>query len=349
MLFPILIKKQTYQKSVMHSVKYKSSGIILLLLIAIFANSLGKDYVLLGGAAISLIVGILVRNFLNMPSYFQQGIDFTVSRLLKLAIILLGFGLTFEKVLENASTSLTVILLSVVLGLSLTFVIAKVFRITGRIPILLAMGTAICGATAIMAISPIIKARDEETTYAINTIFIFNLLAVFVYPAIGYLFHMSDSNFGTWVGVAIHDTSSVVAAGYALNQETGDIAIVVKLTRTLMLIPLAILLSIYVSTKEKHEKPLTESKKTSIAAIFPYFILFFAIVVLANTIFPLPQTGVSFLNATAKFLILMVMAGIGLKTDFRKVRSIGLKPVLVGLITSVIMGTLCIAIIMWLL
>ncbi|MFS0861240.1 YeiH family protein [Fredinandcohnia sp. 179-A 10B2 NHS] len=328
----------------LQSIKNKLPGVSLVFIIGVLANSLGKDFPLIGGAVIAIIIGILVRNFLGVPIAFSEGVSYTLKTLLKLAIVLLGFGLSFSSVFKLGYEAILLVVASVLSGILFTFFLAKLFKLDGNIPILVSLGTAICGATAIVTTSPIVQAKEEETAYAINTIFAFNVLAVLLYPLFGQLFAMSGETFGLWAGIAIHDTSSVVAAGYSYSNTAGDTSVVIKLIRTLMLVPVALLLSIFISFKSKS----STSSKVKISKVFPGFILFFAGAVAVNTIFSLPAPITSFTDGIAKFLIIMVMASVGLGTDFKKIKSVGLRPLLVGLLSSVLMGIVTLTIIQFL-
>src|SRR5690625_3809071 len=201
----------------------------------------------LGGAISGIILGILIQHFIGTKEYHQAGIDFTLKKLLKVAIVLLGFSFSLTELFAVGKYSLLIVIVSVIAGLTFTYYIGRMFGLRGNTSLLIGSGTAICGATAIVTLSPIIKAKEEELTYAVNTIFAFNVLAILTFPVIGALFNMSDYHFGIWAGAAIHDTSSVVAAGYAYSDEAGAVSVVVKLARTLMLIPLALAVAIFQS------------------------------------------------------------------------------------------------------
>lgn len=316
-------------------------GILLAVVIAVMATAIGKVYPVIGGAVTAIIIGFLARNFLGLPKKFELGLDYTIKKLLKVAIVLMGFGLSFATVVEISASSIIVVAVTVVLGLGLTYLVGRWFGLKGDLPILIGIGTSICGATAIATTAPILKAKEQDFVYAVNTIFAFNVLAVVSYPFIGQLLGFSDQIFGMWAGAAIHDTSSVVAAGYMYSDEAGAVAVIVKLLRTLTLIPLALLLAIFVSYKMKSQT--TEQVKVS--KIFPYFILVFVGVVLLNTFIPFPEVVANTTNQLAKFLIVMVMASVGLKASFKDIKTIGVKPFIVGLIASVIIGVVSISLI----
>lgn len=319
-------------------------GVLMAVVIAVMANAIGKVYPVIGGAVTAIIIGFLARNFLGLPKIFEKGLDYTIKKLLKVAIVLMGFGLSFATVVEISASAVLVVSVTVVLGLGLTILVGRWFGLKGDLPLLIGIGTSICGATAIATTSPILKAKEQDFVYAVNTIFAFNVLAVVFYPLIGQLLGFSDQIFGMWAGAAIHDTSSVVAAGYLYSDEAGSISVVVKLLRTLTLIPLALLLAVFVSYRTKSEQ--TKAEKVKISKIFPYFILVFVGVVLLNTFVPFPEIISESTNQFAKFLIVMVMASVGLKASFKDIKKIGPRPFIVGLIASVIIGVVSISLIL---
>ncbi len=334
-------EKKSFLLEHTQTLRNKLPGVALVFIIGVLANSLGKDFPLIGGAVIAIIIGIMIRNFLGIPTVFSEGISYTLKMLLKTAIVLLGFGLSYASIFQLGYEAILLVVVAVLAGILFTFLLAKLFKLSGNIPILVSLGTAICGATAIVTSSPIVRAKEEETAYAINTIFAFNVLAVLFYPLIGQIFSMPDHIFGIWAGVAIHDTSSVVAAGYSYSNTAGDTSVIIKLIRTLMLVPVTLILSIIISMKSKG----AAGSKVRISKVFPIFILFFAGAVAVNTIFPLPTSITSITDGVAKFLILMVMASVGLGTDFKKIKSVGLRPLFLGLLSSVMMGLLTLTII----
>ena len=321
-------------------------GILFVLLIALLANYLGSMFPVVGGAIFSILIGFMIRQFFGVPSFLGPGVGYTLKKLLKLAIILLGFSFSFAEIASVGVDALVIIIIAVISGVFLTFFISRLAGLHGNIPLLIGLGTGICGATAIVTSSSIIKAKEEETLYAVNTIFAFNVLAVFIYPLIGNMLNMSHHEFGVWAGAAIHDTSSVVAAGYSFSNEAGDTSVVVKLMRTLLLVPAAIGLSFLISMKSAQIDG-AETKWTAIKKSFPVFILFFAGAAALNSFISLPESWTDQTSSMAKFIIIMVMASVGLGTDIKKIKAAGLRPLLVGLVSSAIMGGISLALVLY--
>lgn len=312
-------------------------GLIYVMVIAIVAQMIGYLFPIIGAAVTGILLGAFVNHFLGTSTKFSNGIHYTLKTLLKLAIILLGFSFSLTDVLAVGKSSIIIVLVSVITGLISTYYIGRMFGLDNQTALLIGSGTAICGATAIVTISPIIKAKEAQLTYAINTVFLFNILAILTLPFLGSLLELSDHQFGIWAGAAIHDTSSVVAAGYTYSDEAGAVSIVVKLARTLMLIPLVIAIAIMQSVQAKRQAK-EERESVNILSALPHFIFIFVAVVLVNSFISLPEIVSTTASAVAKFVIVMVMVSVGLKTDLANIKTVGYRPLLVGLIASLLVG-----------
>lgn len=225
--------------------------------------------------------------------------------------------------------SQTIILMSFTLTAAFltAFLLGKFLKVDKNTNILIGVGTAICGGSAIAATVPVIHANDEDVASSISTIFLFNVIAAFLFPLIGHLLHMTDYNFGLWAGTAVNDTSSVVAAGYTFSNAAGDLAVIVKLTRTLMIIPVTLLLSFYISGK----KTQNNESHYNFTKIFPWFVLGFLAASIISTFLPIPSEIGNILVITGKFIIVMAMVAIGLNTNIIKLVKNGWKPILLGL------------------
>lgn len=194
------------------------------------------------------------------------------------------------------------------------------------------MGTAICGGSAIAAVVPIIKANEHDTAFAISTIFLFNLVAVLLFPLLGHLMHMTDTGFGLWAGTAINDTSSVVAAGYSYSKAAGDYATIVKLTRATLIIPICLALAFAVAAREKRKlKSQDGAGHFSLARIFPWFILWFLVASAIRTAGLIPHAMQPVIHLLAEFLIVVALTAIGLSANLRRMAASGARPILLGL------------------
>jgi uncharacterized integral membrane protein (TIGR00698 family) len=309
-------------------------GALLCLSLAIAAWFLGRLLPLAGGAVIAILLGMLLANFRACPARYKAGISATSKRVLQTAIVLFGFQMNLGNVLTLGSKGLVLIGVTISTAVILAYGAGKALRIQANEQILIGIGTAICGASAIAAAAPVIKAREREIATAISVIFLFNVLAVFIFPLLGHIISMSDLRFGMWCGAAINDTSSVVAAAFSYSDAAGNIATVVKLTRTLMIIPATLVLVFYQGKKEGG------SGSFSIVKVFPWFVAAFLIACIVNSLGLIPAALSAFWGGMGKFCIMMAMAGIGMNTNLRELIHQGQKPILLGACCSVAVAAL---------
>jgi len=272
--------------------------------------------------------------FWKRPELFRAGVTYTTKKLLQASIILLGFGMNLFVVFEVGSQTLVLMLFTLSATFFAAYVCGKALEVEKNTNILIGVGTAICGGSAIAATAPVIQADDEEVARAISTIFLFNVIAAFLFPALGHLLHLNDFQFGLWAGTAVNDTSCVVAAGYTFSDTAGNLAVIVKLTRTLMIIPITLGLAFYTAQK----KVCTDASQFQIIKIFPFFILGFVAASVIRTFTPIPAELSTGLVELGKFLIVMAMAGIGLNTNIINLVKNGWKPILLGLICWVVLS-----------
>lgn len=301
------------------------SGILFSLLFAVPAYFLGKQFPIIGGPVFGILFGIIAASF-KRPASLEAGIKFTGKKILQYSIILLGFEMNLYNVLQVGTESLSVMFFTLAAAFGFAYLGGKMLKLDRNTTTLIGAGTAICGGSAIAAVAPVIGAKDKEVAFSISTIFLFNIIAVFIFPALGHFFNFSDTGFGMWAGTAINDTSSVVAAGYSYSNAAGDYATIVKLTRALMIVPICIILAI-ITAKEQ-----AKSGNFSIAKIFPWFILWFVVASIVNTLNFLPGDLAKFLGDSGKFCIILAMSAIGLNTNLKQLINNGLRPILLGLI-----------------
>lgn len=311
----------------------KLPGIALAGVIAIPAWLIGSAFPIIGSPVLGILFGILLA-FWKRPAVFDDGIKFTSKKLLQYSIILLGFGMNLYNVFSAGVQTLALMVFTLTAAFLTAYVAGKFLKLDGNVKTLIGVGTAICGGSAIAATAPVINASDEEVAHSISTIFLFNVIAAFLFPFLGHLFGMTDTSFGMWTGTAVNDTSSVIAAGYTFSSAAGDLAVIVKLTRTLMIIPVTLALAIYTARKTKGDI----SRAYSLKKIFPWFILGFVAASVISTFVPLPSGVYAFLTQVGKFVIVMAMAAIGLNTNLKKLIKNGHKPILLGFICWVVLA-----------
>jgi uncharacterized integral membrane protein (TIGR00698 family) len=322
-------------------------GVLAAAVLGVGAWLAGPSVPLAGAPLVALAAGALLRNLRGMPAAWGPGVEFTVKRLLKVAIVLFGATLSLGEVVATGGGALLLIAVTVLAALLFTTSFGAWLRAPARLTALIGVGTAICGATAIITIGPIVQASAEEITFAVTTIFLFNALAVAVYPVLGHLLGLSDRLFGLWAGTAIHDTSSVLAAAYAYSDPAGQVATVVKLTRTLMLVPLALAVALAVSYR-RADTGQGAGAPVRITAIFPWFVLWFAGAALLHSVGVLPPALVRGVGLAGKFLVVMVMAAVGLGADAAAMRRLGVRPLLIGLAAAVLIAVLSLTLARWL-
>lgn len=306
----------------------KLPGILIASVIALPAWMLGKSFPIIGSPVLGILFGMILA-FWKRPVIFDNGIKYTSKKLLQYSIILIGFDMDLFNVFKVGSQTLILMCFTLIAAFVTAFIAGKLLKVDSKTATLIGVGTSICGGSAIAATAPVIHATDEDVAHSMSTIFLFNVVAAFLFPFLGHVLGMNDDSFGMWVGTAVNDTSSVVAAGYTFSNAAGNLAVIVKLTRTLMIVPVTLILALYTSRKITGGH---SGRSYSIAKIFPWFVLGFLAASVVNTYVPMPEDIGSSLAQVGKFLIVMAMASIGLNTNIVKLVRNGGKPILLGFI-----------------
>ena len=304
------------------NVKVKSAVYILLFVFfAIPFNAFGIGFVT---PALALFVGLMYALILGDVPYGKFNKKCS-KYLLQAAVVGLGFGMNFEQSIQAGKDGMLLTIASVFVVMILAVFIGKKMKLDDKTSYLIGSGTAICGGSAIAAIGPVIKADDNQMAVSLGTIFMLNAIALFIFPPIGRMIGLTDAQFGTWAAIAIHDTSSVVGAGQAFSDKALEIATLVKLTRALWIIPLAI-----VTTFVYREK----SKKITI----PWFIFLFILAMLVNTYAGIPAEVSKWIVLIAKQGMVLTLFLIGSSLSINVVKKVGLTPVILGVVLWVIIG-----------
>lgn len=311
----------------------KIYGILFAMLIAFVAWQLGQKFPIIGGPVFAILLGLIIGIFYK-NEILTPGITFTGKKVLQYSIVLLGFDMNLNNIIKVGQESLIIILTTISVALITAYFVGKLLKIEPKTGVLVGVGSSICGGSAIAATAPAIRAENEDVAKAISTIFFFNVIAALTFPSLGRLIKMSDYGFGIWAGTAINDTSSVVAAATTWSMLAGndaalEMATIVKLTRTLAIIPITFILALYTS---KADKDQDNSQGFSIGKIFPWFVVYFLLAAVVNTVFPLKREVAKGFVKLGKFMITMAMAAIGFNTDIKTLVKGGIKPILLGLI-----------------
>lgn len=317
-------------------------GILVSFCLAALAWIAGRFFPVIGGPVFAILFGLVVGQFFR-SARCGAGIKFTGKKILQYSIILLGFEMRILNVLAVGGRSLMVMVFTLTAAFGSAALMYRLLRVPGKQAILIGVGTCICGGSAIAATAPVIDAEDSDVARSISTIFLFNIVAVFLFPSLGRALGLSDEGFGVWAGTAVNDTSSVVAAAAAWSEVAGNdtalnLATIVKLTRTLLIIPVTLVLAVYSgrAAKKNRADALAENAGRGtfdLVKIFPWFVVGFVVAALINSFVALPPAVPHALVRCGKFMIVMAMAAIGLSTDVRSLVSGGLKPVLLGLVS----------------
>ena len=330
-------------------VKKMLPGVGLALAVAVAAkllegleNKAGINVI--GASVIALFIGMAVNAVYKPDGVTAPGIKFTSKKILKFAIILLGASLNISTVLTVGRFSLTVMVFTLATCFGLGAVIGRALGLDWKTYSLINAGTGICGGSAIAAIAPVIEATDMDIAYGLSATFIFDTVMVVLFPLLGRWMGLSDAAFGLWAGTAVNDTSSVVAAGYAFSEAAGDFATMVKLTRTLSIIPAVLCFSAIGLHVKRKQQAGAEAKKVSIKAIFPWFILGFLAMSAGATLGVIPAALVGYMKTASKFLMVAALGAVGLNTDFRALCRSGAKPMLHGFIVSLLVVIVAIAV-----
>lgn len=314
-------------------IRRNGPGILVCLCIAVPAWFLGRTFEVVGGPVFAILLGMVMALFWKEQGQARAGITFTSKKILQLAVVLLGFGMNLSSVAKVGAQSLPIILSTITTSLVAAFVLHKLLHMDAKISTLIGVGSSICGGSAIAATAPVIGADDEEIAQSISVIFLFNVLAALTFPTLGRMLGLSNEGFGLFAGTAVNDTSSVTAAAAAWDgihgSNTLDTAAIVKMTRTLAIIPITLVLA-FLRTRQEKKSVRGTGVTVSLKEIFPWFVLFFVLASVVTTLLPLPAAVTGFLKSASKFFIVMAMAAIGLNTDVVKLVRTGGKPIFMG-------------------
>lgn len=326
-------------------------GLVISLIIAFIANRIAGilPIHLISASVIALFIGMIINSTYKPNKVLAPGIKFTSKKILKFAIILLGASLNIATIMHVGSMSLIVMVFTLLTCFGGGYFVGKALNLNWKLSNLISAGTGICGGSAIASIAPVIDAEDRDIAYAMSATFLFDMAMIVLFPFVGHLMGLSDVSYGLWSGTAVNDTSSVVAAGYAFSEAAGDFAVMVKLTRTLAIIPTVVAFTYInirlkkkaISTTNIGNKPI----KLNMTSIFPWFILGFLGMALMNSFGLIPAVASSFLKELSKFLMVAALAAIGLNTSFKEMKKSGFAPMIHGFIISSLVAVVAILVI----
>jgi uncharacterized integral membrane protein (TIGR00698 family) len=322
-------------------------GLGLCIVIAVVAEFAGSYLPVVGAPIIAIAIGVALTNLaggarLTSPLRIKE----ISGNALRAGIILLGATLNLTDVLHVGGSSLWLLMLTMAVGLGFALLVGRAMSVQWRIRCLIGIGTTICGASAIAALAPVIRAKSEEIAYSISVIFLFNMLAVIIFPGIGHALGLSDDGFGLWAGTAVNDTSAVVAAGFAFSKAAGSYATIVKLTRTTLIIPLTLAFGLLMPFIDPGEAGKSTDLGARIKKAVPWFILWFVVASLINTL-GLVGTHAPMIQTWARFVMVVALAAVGLQGHWRAFAGAGLRPLLLGMGTWAAVAITSLAVQMW--
>jgi len=322
-------------------------GLTLCIAIAGLAGIGGAFAPLIGAPLFAIALGVLIAN--AAPALAQQKslrIADTGKICLKGGIVLLGASLDLGDIVHTGLGSLPLLAVTMASGLICAFWLGKSLGIDWRMRCLIGIGTTICGASAIAALAPVIRAKAEDIAYSVTVVFFFNMVAVFTFPTLGRLLGLSDNGFGVWAGTAVNDTSAVVAAGFAFSQAAGTTATIVKLTRTTLIIPLVLAFGLALPFAVKDPVPGSRSLARRVYAAVPMFIVLFVLAAGANTaglIGPHAQQ----VQMLGRLVMIVALAAVGLQGHWRAFVGAGSQPLVLGLVTWFVVAVSSLAVQSW--
>ena len=301
---------------------------------------------ILGASIIALFAGTIINSFFH-PAWMKPALKFASKKILKGAIILLGASLSINTIMSVGKMTFFVMIFTFAMCFGGGYFVRKLFGLNWKLSNLISAGTGICGGSAIAAIAPVIDADDKDIAFAMSSTFLFDMVMIALYPLMGKALGMSDIAYGIWAGTSVNDTASVVASGYAFSEAAGDFATMVKLTRTIAIIP-TVLVFAYIGTriKQKELKAAGDGKKVNIVKIVPWFIGGFLLLAILNSVGFIPTAASGVLKGTSKFLMVTALAAIGLNTSITDFKKAGLKPMFYG-ITIDTLVTITALIVVW--
>ncbi len=277
---------------------------------------------------LAIVIGIAFHNLVGTPAWAKQGVTFSLRRLLRIAIILLGLQLTIAQVIEVGGRGIGIIALTLVTTFTFTVWMGRLLGVDRKLAQLIAAGTSICGASAVIATNTVTNAHDEDVAYAVACVTVFGSVAMFAYPLLPGLLHLDPHAFGLWSGASIHEIAQVVAASFQDGQKAGEFGTIAKLSRVMLLAPMVIALGLMANRGAGNANQNADAN--SARPPMPWFVLGFVALVGINSVVSIPAEAKVWIVVVTTFLLSVALAAMGLETDIRKLTAKGFRPALLG-------------------
>lgn len=348
--------QQTFEENMKTATTYLQQltailpGLIIALLIATVAKWFESllPYPVLRASVIALFIGMALHRVCKSRPLLAPGLAFSSKKVLRLAIILLGASLSIGTILHVGKISLAVMVFTLLTCFGGGYLVGRLLKLNWKLSNLISAGTGICGSSAIAAIAPVIDAEDKDIAYAMSATFLFDIAMIVLFPLMGKWLNLTDMAYGLWAGTAVNDTASVVAAGYAFSERAGDFATMVKLTRTLAIIPTVLIFSIVhvrLQRQSANANAGAAGKSTvKMRSLIPWFIVGFVALALVNSTGIVPPVLASAAKHSSKFLMVAALAAIGLKTDVAEMHRAGANPMIHGFVISTLVVIVALAV-----
>lgn len=282
---------------------------------------------------LAMCLGMAVRNTIDAPGRCQPGISFTLKRLLRIGIVFLGLQISLDKVLEIGAPGLIVVIASLVGTFVFVVWAGKLLNVDRKLSELVAAGTSICGASAVLATNTVTRASEEDAAYSVALVTVYGALSMLVYPLLLSASQLTPQQFGLWAGASIHETAQVVAVAFQAGELSGQLGTISKLSRVMLLAPMVLLLAALAASKARRS---TDSSSIPI----PWFLFGFIGMAAFNSFHLLPPASTGSIVLANQFLLTIAMAAMGLETRFSKLRAKGLRPLLLGAIAWIFISLL---------
>lgn len=279
---------------------------------------------------LSIMIGIGFHNLIGTPARGKPGVTFSLRRILRLAIILLGFQLTFTQVAIVGPAGFAVIAVTLVTTFAVTTMLGRLLGVEAKLTQLIAAGTSICGASAVIATNTVTDAHDEDVAYAVASVTVFGSIAMFTYPLLPDLLHLDPHQYGLWAGASIHEVAQVVAAAFQDGEQAGQFGTIAKLSRVMLLAPMIIMLGLLAMRRRGN----ADTGQRTAKAPIPWFVLGFIAMTGVNSVVNLPDGLHHGIVQATTFMLAMALAAMGLETDIRKLRRKGLRPLALAAMAS---------------
>jgi uncharacterized integral membrane protein (TIGR00698 family) len=291
---------------------------------------------------LAILLGILFHNIVGTPARARGGVVFSLRRILRLAIILLGLQLTASQVVAVGGTGIGIIVVTLVATFTLTKAMGRVLGVERKLAELIAAGTSVCGASAVIATNTVTEGSDEDVAYAVACVTVFGTLSMFLYPVLGTLIHLDMHHYGLWAGSSIHEIAQVVAAAFQHGKEAGDFGTIAKLSRVMLLAPLVMTLGIIAVRRGSGASGAKAGRKTPM----PWFVLGFIAMIGVNSLGIVPVDATHAVTPVTTFLLTMALAAMGLETDIRKLKAKGVRPLALGALAWIFISCFSLALIL---